>query len=288
MAGVQARIEEVLARNLPSGAPLRLHDAMRYSVLGGGKRIRPMLTYATGELFGASREALDYPAAAVEIIHAYSLIHDDLPAMDDDDLRRGKPSCHIAFDEATAILAGDALQAEAFILLAKAANVGVSTEHCFKMMTLLGEASGSLGMAGGQSIDLNVEGCVIDIETLETIHRLKTGKLIEASVLLGALCAHDVSEVALEQLRAFGEWVGLAFQIQDDILDVSGCTEVLGKPAGSDLLNNKPTYPALVGMETSKRLARDALDRALSYLDQISGRSSCLRDIAVYIVNREL
>lgn len=288
MAQVQARLENVLDRGLPNDRPEVLHQAMRYSVLGGGKRIRPILTYATGELFGVSQDVLDLPAAAVEIIHAYSLIHDDLPAMDDDDFRRGKPSCHIAFDEATAILAGDALQAQAFVLLAEAQVAGVSVENCFKMMALLARASGSHGMAGGQAIDLSVENKVVDVAVLETIHRLKTGKLIEASVLLGALCSEDVTTDQYRELQAFGGWIGLAFQIQDDILDVEGSTEVLGKPAGSDALNNKPTYPSLLGMERSKQLANDALDRALIHLDKVGAESGYLGQIAKYMVSRDL
>lgn len=287
MSGVQLRIESVLDHCLPKDDPEILHQAMRYAVLGGGKRIRPILTYATGELFGVSRDVLDMPAAAVEIIHAYSLIHDDLPAMDDDDLRRGKPSCHIAFDEATAILAGDALQAQAFILLSDAQRAGVSYENCFKMMALLAKASGSHGMAGGQAIDLSVENQFIDVETLERIHRLKTGKLIEASILLGALCSDDITPDQLSELHGFGQWIGLAFQIQDDILDVEGCTETLGKQAGSDVLNNKPTYPSLFGIEKSKQLANEALDSALSHLDNIGAQSGYLRQISEYIVSRD-
>lgn len=283
-----ARAELALEAALPPATqlPERLHQAMRYSVLGGGKRLRPTLVYAAGQALGAGVEQLDAPAAAVEIIHAYSLIHDDLPAMDDDELRRGKPTCHIAFGEAEAILAGDALQALAFEVLARESRWQPSAQ--LAMLRLLASACGSLGMAGGQAIDLAAVGRQLTLTELERMHRYKTGALIRASVLLGALaagCAEGSPEYAA--LDRYGQEIGFAFQVQDDVLDVLGDTAVIGKPQGSDSARGKPTYPALVGIEESQRLARVHMQRAIDALAGFDARADVLRDLARYVVERE-
>lgn len=284
----QSRIEAALELWLPpvSRIPQNLHEAMRYAVLGGGKRIRPVLVYASGEAFGVAPAALDGPACAVEMIHAYSLVHDDLPAMDNDDLRRGRPTCHRAFGEATAILAGDALQALAFHLLAADANVGVSAQQRMRMIDILAEASGSLGMAGGQAIDLAAVGKSLNLEELETMHRHKTGALIRASVELGALCSEGVSDDRLRKVSEYAQCIGLAFQIHDDVLDIEGDTATLGKPQGSDIAMNKPTYPKLLGLDGAKAAARRLHDQALSALQGFDSRADCLRWVADYIVDR--
>lgn len=283
-----ARAELALEAALPPATqlPERLHQAMRYSVLGGGKRLRPTLVYAAGQALGTGVEQLDAPAAAVEIIHAYSLIHDDLPAMDDDALRRGKPTCHIAFGEAEAILAGDALQALAFEVLAR--------ESCWQpaaqlaMLRLLASACGSLGMAGGQAIDLAAVGQQLTLAELERMHRYKTGALIRASVLLGALAAGCAEgSAAYAALDRYGQEIGFAFQVQDDVLDVLGDTAVIGKPQGSDSARGKPTYPALVGIEESRRLARVHMQHAVDALAGFDARADVLRDLARYVVERE-
>ena len=284
----QSRIEAALESWLPpsSRAPQILHEAMRYSVLGGGKRIRPVLVYASGEAFGVAPVVLDAPACAVEMIHAYSLVHDDLPAMDDDDLRRGRPSCHRAFGEATAILAGDALQALAFHVLAADENTNVSAQQRVRMITILAGASGSLGMAGGQAMDLAAIGTSLNLEELETMHRHKTGALIRASVELGALCCDGVSDAELGRVSEFAQCIGLAFQIHDDVLDIEGDTATLGKPQGSDLAMNKPTYPQLLGLDGAKAAARRLHDQALGALQGLDGHADGLRWIADYIVDR--
>ena len=281
------RIEQALERALSTGdtAAARLHAAMRYSVLGGGKRLRPLLVYITGEAMGARPEDLDAPAAAVELIHAYSLIHADLPAMDDDDLRRGRPTCHKAFDEGTAILAGDALQALAFAVLASApARSGDQAR--VRMLTVLADSIGTGGMAGGQAIDLEAAGRPLDAAGIEQMHRRKTGALIRASVELGALAATGVGEPALDALRAYGDEIGLAFQIQDDILDVTGETAVLGKRAGADAALGKPTYPSIFGLEHARELALQHRDRALAALDGLGNATGALRALAHYVVDR--
>jgi farnesyl diphosphate synthase len=286
--GLQARVEEVLARWLPraDSRPTRLHRAMRYAVLGGGKRVRPTLVYATGLALGVPRQRLDGPAAAVELVHAYSLIHDDLPAMDDDDLRRGKPTCHKAFDEATAILAGDAIQALAFYILAHDPEMVDQPVLRLRMLECLARASGSHGMAGGQAIDLDATGRQLDIVELENMHILKTGALIRASVTLGALSQPDISKETLEQLDRYAKCVGLAFQIRDDILDVEGETAVLGKTQGADSALNKPTYPSILGLDASKQQARELHDEALGSIAELDERADMLRWIAGYIVGR--
>lgn len=284
----QKRIEQALERCLPSAQthPARLHEAMRYSVLGGGKRIRPALVYATGEAVGAKPEHLDVPACAVELIHAYSLVHDDLPAMDDDDLRRGRPTCHKAFDEATAILVGDALQTLAYFHLAHAPLDGLESQTRLRMLGTLSLAAGSRGMVGGQAIDLASVGQQLDAAQLEDMHIHKTGALIRASVLLGALACPDIETPTLESLDHYAKSIGLAFQIRDDILDVEGKTEDTGKTQGADEQRNKPTYPALLGMDEAKQLAQELVEGALQSLQGLDQRADVLRGIAEYIVTR--
>jgi geranylgeranyl diphosphate synthase, type II len=271
----------------PAGPESHLQEAMRYSVIGGGgKRVRPVLVYAAGQALKIDLNKLDACACAVEIIHAYSLIHDDLPAMDDDDLRRGRPTCHKAYDDATAILAGDALQALAFEVLAKDQQMDCSAEPRLSMIQLLAEASGSIGMAGGQAIDLDAVGKSLTLEQLENMHVLKTGALIKASVLLGAMCSADINETMLKQLETYAHCVGLAFQIQDDILDVIADTETLGKPQGSDEQQNKPTYPALLGLDGAKQRAMDLHHQALAALEGFDESADTLRQLSAYIIER--
>ncbi len=285
----QQRVDNALDACLPD-TPNRKHnlvEAMRYSVIGGGgKRIRPAMVYAAGEAMGVNQDILDTPACAVEMIHAYSLIHDDLPAMDDDDLRRGQPTCHKAFDEATAILAGDALQAHAFEILA-ASRLQVNNKRRLEMITLLATASGSDGMAGGQAIDLAAVGRKLSLEQLEDMHRLKTGALIKASILLGAMCSTVVTEDELAILDRYADCIGLSFQIQDDILDVVGDTETLGKPRGSDEKMQKPTYPSILGLDASRKLALEQHEQALSHLETLDARADTLCQLSAYIVERE-
>ncbi len=284
----QQAVEQALDDWLPAKElkPTNLHSAMRYSVLSEGKRIRPVLAYAAGESLGIAIENLNGPACAVEMIHAYSLIHDDLPAMDDDDLRRGRPTCHKAYDEATAILAGDALQALAFHVLAKDQNILVGPEQRLKMINVLAIASGSIGMAGGQGIDLDSVGKSLTLEELQDMHSRKTGALIHASVELGALSSNDVQNKQLEQLSTYAHSIGLAFQIQDDILDIESDTETLGKPQGSDIARNKPTYPNLLGLDGAKKAAKDMHQQALDSLSEFDNKADTLRKIADYIVQR--
>ncbi|HLW74372.1 MAG TPA: farnesyl diphosphate synthase, partial [Gammaproteobacteria bacterium] len=267
--------------------PERLHSAMRYTVLGSGKRLRPLLIYATGETLSVAAEKLDGPAAAVEIIHAYSLIHDDLPAMDDDVLRRGRPTCHIAYDEATAILAGDALQVLAFLILAEDKAMAASPTARVEMLRMVAAASGSLGMAGGQAMDLAAAGRTLDLAELELMHIHKTGALIRASVLLAAQSAPGLDAAKLMALDRYAKCVGLAFQIQDDILDVEGETETLGKQAGADSARNKPTYPSILGLEKSKRRALDLKEDAVAALAPLGEAAAPLQWLAEYIVSRD-
>jgi len=277
-----------LDRCLPAGSlhPKRLHEAMRYVVLGGGKRVRPVLVYATGAALGVGADVLDGPACAVELIHAYSLIHDDLPAMDDDDLRRGKPSCHRAFDEATAILAGDALQTLAFYILAHDPAMTADAQARLAMIENLALAAGSRGMAGGQAIDFAAVGRNLDIAELENMHIHKTGALIRAAVKLAALSAPDLDQTTLQQLDHYAKCVGLAFQIRDDILDVEGDVAVIGKRQGADLALNKPTYPSLLGMAEAKRRAAYLHEEALTSLTALDERADPLRGLSHYIVDR--
>jgi farnesyl diphosphate synthase len=259
---------------------------MRYAILGAGKRIRPILVYASGEACAVPATALDGPAVAVEMIHGYSLIHDDLPAMDDDDLRRGRPTCHKAFDEATAILAGDALQALAFHVLAHDSGIAVGAAQRVRMIDTLALASGSLGMAGGQAIDLAAVGRSLELAELENMHRHKTGALISACVELGALCSDSPDERTLGRLSVYAQRIGLAFQIQDDILDVESDTETLGKRQGSDIAHNKPTYPRLLGLDGAKAAAQRMHTEALEAIRDFDNRADGLRWVADYIVRR--
>ncbi|WP_020394072.1 (2E,6E)-farnesyl diphosphate synthase [Thiolinea disciformis] len=284
----QQRIEVVLERILPAEAllPERLHRAMRYSMLNGGKRMRPLLVYATGEALGVSLDCLDIPAAALECIHVYSLIHDDLPAMDDDTLRRGKPTCHCAFDEATAILAGDALQALAFHLLAASPELTTEPARRLQMIMQLSRAAGSQGMVGGQMLDLQAVGHILSEPELENMHIHKTGALIRASVLLGAYCAPAISPEQLERLDHYAKCLGLAFQVQDDILDVESETQVLGKTRGADAAANKPTYPSIIGMKAAKEKLQMLHQEALSALQDLALPTQELREIADFTVKR--
>jgi geranylgeranyl pyrophosphate synthase len=286
----QLRVQAVLDAVLPAStlSPQRLHAAQRYAVLSGGKRLRPLLVYCTGEALGVAADALDAPAAAVELIHSYSLVHDDLQALDDDDLRRGQPTTHRAFDEATAILAGDALQVLAFSLLARDRAAGVSFEARLKMIQILADASGTTGMAGGQALDLSAVGRSINLEELEAMHRLKTGALIRASVLLAAACAPGLSAAEWDALDGYSQDIGLAFQIQDDILDVEGSTEDIGKTAGADAARDKPTYPSVLGLEAAKARARELKRRACDRLALFGGRADILAWLASFVVDRRV
>ncbi|UCJ16950.1 (2E,6E)-farnesyl diphosphate synthase [Pseudomonas sp. MM211] len=264
----------------------RLYAAMRYSVFNGGKRIRPLLAYAACEALGGTAQQADGAACAVELIHAYSLVHDDLPAMDDDDLRRGQPTTHKAFDEATAILAGDGLQSLAFAVLASETRNPHSAEIRLSMFSALAEAAGPAGMVGGQAIDLGSVGQQLQQPALEVMHRHKTGALIEASVRLGALASGRADERTLAALSTYARAVGLAFQVQDDILDVESDTATLGKTQGKDQANDKPTYPALLGLDAAKRYAFELRDQALHALRPFNNAAEPLRELARYIVER--
>ncbi|HEY0766496.1 MAG TPA: farnesyl diphosphate synthase [Steroidobacteraceae bacterium] len=284
----QARIEGVLERALalPDPGTPRLREAMRYSVLGAGKRLRPTLVYLTGESFGAPLARLDTPAAAVELIHVYSLVHDDLPAMDDDDLRRGRPTCHRAYDEATAILVGDALQALGFAVLANEPTDDTSVEVRLEMLRILARATGTGGMAGGQAVDLAAVGRALSVAAVENMHRRKTGALIECSVLLGALAAGVSGGRELAALQHFGAEIGLAFQIQDDILDVEGDAALLGKSTGADAAHAKPTYPSTVGLTASRVRASELRDAAIAALAPLGERGALLAQLANFVVSR--
>jgi farnesyl diphosphate synthase len=259
---------------------------MRYATMGGGKRIRPSLIYLTGEAMGVPIDRLDGPACAVELIHAYSLVHDDLPAMDDDDLRRGRPTCHRAFDEATAILAGDALQVLAFRILASDATMVPNRGNRLHIIRILAEGSGTGGMAGGQAIDLAVQGKSIDIESLQRMHQLKTGELIRASVLMAAWSADQPGEDVIDSMDEYGRSIGLAFQIRDDILDIEGDTGTLGKTAGSDIARGKPTFPSILGLEAAKKKADMLREQAHAAVEPMGEVAAPLRELADYIVLR--
>jgi geranylgeranyl pyrophosphate synthase len=288
IASYRTRIEGVLAEclALPSSGTARLREAMQYSTLGGGKRLRPSLVYLTGESLGAPIAELDSPAAAVELIHVYSLVHDDLPAMDDDDLRRGRPTCHRAYDEATAILVGDALQALAFAVLADETKGHQEPAARIAMIRALADASGTSGMAGGQAVDLAAVGQRLSVPDIENMHRRKTGALIQSSVLLGAFAAGVTSGPRLEALRTFGAEIGLAFQIQDDILDVEGDSALLGKTTGADAAHNKPTYPSTAGLGAARERARQLRDAAIGALHPLGGSGNALVELAHFVVSR--
>jgi len=263
-----------------------LVQAMRYGLLLGGKRARPYLVYITGEMFGCTLAELDTPAAAVECVHAYSLIHDDLPAMDDDELRRGQPTCHIEFDEATAILTGDALQTLAFSILAEGELSLDGERNRIKMVQSLAHASGAEGMCMGQALDLAAENRAISLAELETVHLNKTAALIKCAVRMGALAAGEKGLAVLPQLDKYANLVGLAFQVQDDILDVVSDTETLGKPQGSDQELNKSTYPSLLGLAGAQKKAQELLTEALCALEAIPYNTQLLEDFARYAVER--
>ncbi len=285
---IQARINQFLEEQLNQvdTQPAPLADAMKYALLLGGKRIRPFLVYATGRMLGASMNQLDYVAAAIEAVHAYSLIHDDLPAMDNDSLRRGAPTCHIAFDEATAILAGDALQAFAFETLTNA--TALSAEQKVRLVHALSHAAGAQGMCLGQSLDLISEHKSVSLTELERIHNSKTAALLSAALIMGFICSPRYSDKQLEQqLARYGAAIGLAFQVQDDILDIEGESSVLGKTVGADLASDKSTYPKLLGLDGAKQKAQDLYQIALSELDRIPFNSVALRALAEFIIHRK-
>ena len=284
----QQRVDAALERlfQAPASDLERLYAAMRYSVINGGKRVRPLLVYAACESLGGDLAQADGAACAVELIHAYSLVHDDLPAMDDDDLRRGQPTTHIAFDEACAILAGDALQSLAFEVLGSDAGNPADAALRLRMLATLSRAAGPAGMVGGQAIDLAAVGIKIDQPALERMHRHKTGALIEASVVLGAMASGKASAIQLNALQQYAQAIGLAFQVQDDILDVESDTATLGKTQGKDEANDKPTYPALLGLEAAKAYALELRDQALAALRDFDERAEPLRQLAEFIVAR--
>ena len=288
LLALSARADQALARALPPDAqpPVELHRAMRYAVLGGGKRLRPLLVYVTGRAFDAPLEVLDACAVAVEVIHAYSLVHDDLPAMDDDALRRGRPTCHVAFGEAMAILAGDALQALAFEVLANDPALAVGAATRLEMLRVLATACGSHGMAGGQAFDLAAVGRPLAASELERMHVYKTGALIRASVQLGALAAGCDDPRVLAALDEYGHAIGLAFQVRDDLLDIEAASEQLGKTAGQDSAANKPTYPSILGLEASRAELARLTARAVAATDVIGERARGLRDLARFVADR--
>lgn len=286
---LQERSDQFLSEILPDSEyqDSSLAQAMRYAVLSPGKRIRPILTYVTGQALGATIEQLDQAAAAVEIIHAYSLIHDDLPAMDDDDLRRGRPTCHRKFDEATAILAGDALQSLAFEVLVRESEPLISPDILVKMVRLLANASGIKGMAGGQAVDLAATGTMMDEARMKSMHLLKTGALIKASVMLGYYVSQSNNLIIESALQNYARCIGLAFQVQDDILDVEGDTATIGKPQGSDDNSNKATYPKVLGLIEAKEKAHELVSSAINSLEKLNRKADPLRLIAEYIIQRK-
>jgi farnesyl diphosphate synthase len=287
--GYLARTEQVLDAWLPRMElpPQRLHEAMRYSVLGGGKRIRPLLVYASGEALGTDQRLLEPAAVAIELMHAFSLVHDDLPAMDDDDLRRGRPTTHKAFDEATAILAADAMQPLAFQVLSSDPALSAHPASQVALVRLLAEACGSEGMTGGQAIDLASEGRTLDAAELEHMYRLKTGRLLRVSILAPAMCPPVPDQERLHDLERFADYVGLAFQVRDDILDVEGLTEVIGKRQGADIARDKATYPALFGMDQARRRVAELESAALQALAAFGASADGLRWLTRMIAERD-
>jgi geranylgeranyl diphosphate synthase type II len=287
-ASSQARVNAALDSLFAAPGPelARLYEAMRYSVMNGGKRVRPLLAYAACEALGGAAEQANGAACAVELIHAYSLVHDDLPAMDDDDLRRGQPTTHKKFDEACAILAGDGLQSLAFSALLDPALSNCPTDVRLDMVSALALAAGPAGMVGGQAIDLGSVGLKLDQDALEYMHRHKTGALIEASVRLGALASGRATPEQLQALQTYARAIGLAFQVQDDILDVESDTQTLGKRQGADIARDKPTYPALLGLDAAKAYALELRDQALEALRPFDAAAEPLRELARYIVER--
>jgi geranylgeranyl diphosphate synthase type II len=281
---VDSKLEDILRRN--GRIPRRLHEAMRYSVLGGGKRVRPLLAYASGELCGAPADAVDAIAASIELVHAYSLVHDDLPAMDDDDLRRGRPTTHRRFDEATAILAGDALQALAFEVLSTDAHLAVQARAQVRLVAWLAEAAGPAGMVGGQALDMEAEGRRVDEAGLERIHRGKTGALIRSAIMMPSEIG-DFSSDSRAVLDRFASDIGLLFQIRDDLLEVEQDTATLGKSAGSDASNDKSTYPSVLGVDGARQRASEIHERAIGALSSLGDRAEPLLWLADFILNRQ-
>ncbi len=284
----QARIEQALSDAIPKtqGTTLSsesLLEAMRYSTLNGGKRLRALLVYATGEALGCSLSNLDAPASAVELIHAYSLVHDDMPAMDNDDLRRGQPTCHKAYGEATALLVGDALQSLAFEIITRQT---IQPQQQVTMIQTLATSAGAWGMAGGQAIDLESVGKQLNLSQLQAMHELKTGALIQASIKLGALTSAQIQDETIEKLDQFALCIGLAFQVHDDVLDVISDTDTLGKAQGADIALNKPTYPSLLGLEAARQKAIDLIDKAVAILDDLPYDTRALSTLAQFVVQR--
>ncbi|MPQ57371.1 polyprenyl synthetase family protein [Duganella sp. FT27W] len=289
MKTVQAGSEHDLSGFLPAATatPTKLHAAMRYALLGGGKRVRPLLVYAAGALFDADAAIVARAAAAVEMIHAYSLVHDDMPCMDDDALRRGKPTVHIAYDEATALLVGDALQSQAFVVLAEADISVIPPARLAAMLKVLAHASGSAGMCGGQAIDLDSVGLSLTLEQLEQMHQLKTGALLRAAVVLGALAGKDLDAAEMAALDQYSRAIGLAFQVVDDVLDATADSATLGKTAGKDAADNKPTYVSILGLEPSRALAETLRLDAHAALAPFGDKALRLRELADLIVQRK-
>ena len=285
MQAIRERTATALDRHLPlsTHAPQRLHEAMRYACLNGGKRLRPILVHAAGEAAGAKPETLDFCAVAVEMIHVYSLVHDDMPCMDDDTLRRGQPTCHVQYDDATALLVGDALQTQAFITLA---DTPLQPATVNALIRSLAHAAGAAGMAGGQAIDLAAVGQQLDAAQLEQMHILKTGALIRAAIRMGGLAGESLTPEALEQLDRFGKVLGLLFQVVDDILDCTASSDVLGKTAGKDATSNKPTYVSLMGLSGARLFANDLLSQAQQLISPLGIRTNRLQEIALEIVQR--
>jgi geranylgeranyl pyrophosphate synthase len=283
------RMERALAARLPDpgAVPARLHEAMRYSVLGGGKRIRPALLFATARTLGLSEDEVEAAACAIELVHVYSLVHDDLPAMDNDDLRRGRPTCHKAYDEATALLVGDALQPLAFQLLATDAALPASPAIRLRLIDMLAQAIGTFGMAGGQAIDLAVQGQRLDINQVEDMHARKTGAVIRVSVLMAAECAPPLDPNLYAALTRFAAAVGLAFQIQDDLLDLIGDVVTLGKATGADSERAKPTHPAIIGIPASQQRVRLLHTQAINALAPFGDRAQSLRSLAHWLLSRQ-
>lgn len=281
-------MESALAARLPGPdvVPARLHEAMRYSVLGGGKRIRPALLFAAAHAVGRTEDEVEGAACAIELIHVYSLVHDDLPAMDDDDLRRGRPTCHKAFDEATAVLVGDALQTLAFHVLTRDPALPGSATTRLRLVELLAEASGSFGMCGGQAIDLSVQGKRLNLAEVEEMHSRKTGALIRVSVMMAAACAASSDSRVQEALAGFANPIGLAFQIQDDLLDLLGDVSTLGKATGADSQRDKPTHPSVIGIQASQERVRLLHDQALDALEPLGARADRLRSLADWLLSR--
>ena len=285
MQAIRERTATALDQHLPlsNHAPQRLHEAMRYACLNGGKRLRPILVHAAGEAAGAKPETLDFCAVAVEMIHVYSLVHDDMPCMDDDTLRRGQPTCHVQYDDATALLVGDALQTQAFITLA---DTPLQPATVNALIRSLAHAAGAAGMAGGQAIDLAAVGQQLDAAQLEQMHILKTGALIRAAIRMGGLAGESLTPEALEQLDRFGKVLGLLFQVVDDILDCTASSDVLGKTAGKDAASNKPTYVSLMGLSGARLFANDLLSQAQQLISPLGIRANRLQEIALEIVQR--